>query len=141
VSRRRFLQGAAAVMAAPLVVPASALGLGGAVAASNRITFANIGIGARARYVMPFFLAQRDIVFVAVSDCRESQLKSAKTPIDTHYGNQDCRMYPDFRELLAQKDMGLRLGRKLRWDPVAERFDCEEANRMMRREPRAPWCI
>ena len=26
-------------------------------------------------------------------------------------------------------------------DPVAERFDCEEANRMMRREPRAPWYI
>jgi predicted dehydrogenase len=35
----------------------------------------------------------------------------------------------------------LRLGRKLRWDPVKERFDCEEANRMLRREPRAPWYI
>ncbi|MBI5393947.1 MAG: gfo/Idh/MocA family oxidoreductase, partial [Verrucomicrobia bacterium] len=33
------------------------------------------------------------------------------------------------------------LGRKLRWDPVAERFDCEDANRMMWREPRAPWVI
>jgi hypothetical protein len=35
----------------------------------------------------------------------------------------------------------LRLGRKLRWDPVQERFDCEEANRMIKREPRAPWYI
>jgi hypothetical protein len=37
-------------------------------------------------------------------------------------------------------NIGLRLGRKLRWDPVKERFDSEEANRMLRREPRAPWC-
>jgi predicted dehydrogenase len=35
----------------------------------------------------------------------------------------------------------LRLGRKLQWDPVKERFDCEGANRMRVREPRAPWCI
>jgi predicted dehydrogenase len=33
----------------------------------------------------------------------------------------------------------LRLGRKLKWDPVKERFDSEEANRMLYREPRAPW--
>lgn len=33
----------------------------------------------------------------------------------------------------------LRLGRKLKWDPVKERFDLEEANRMLYREPRAPW--
>ncbi len=105
LSRRRFVQGAAAVVAAPLVVPGSALGLSGAVAASNRIVFANIGIGGRARHVMPNFLAQPDIHFVAVSDCREDRMKSAKALIDTHYGNQDCRMYPDFRELLACKDI------------------------------------
>ena len=38
-------------------------------------------------------------------------------------------------------NIGLRLGRKLRWDPAQERFDCEEANRMLYREPRAPWCV
>ena len=105
LSRRRFLRGAAAAMAAPMVVPASALGLGGGVAPSNRIVFANIGIGGRARHVMPCFLAQPDIVFAAVSDCRENQMKSAKELIDAHYGTKDCRMYPDFRELLAQRDI------------------------------------
>ena len=34
-----------------------------------------------------------------------------------------------------------RLGRKLKWDPVAERFDDEQANRLLWREPRAPWRI
>ena len=35
--------------------------------------------------------------------------------------------------------ISLRLGRKLKWDPVAERFNVETANRMLYREPRAPW--
>ncbi len=38
-------------------------------------------------------------------------------------------------------NISLRLGRKLRWDPVAERFDVAEANRMLWREPRAPWRV
>jgi predicted dehydrogenase len=37
--------------------------------------------------------------------------------------------------------INLRLGRKLGWDPVSERFDVAEANRMLSREPRAPWRI
>jgi hypothetical protein len=35
--------------------------------------------------------------------------------------------------------ISLRLGRKLKWDPVKERFNDEEANRMLYREPRALW--
>jgi len=38
-------------------------------------------------------------------------------------------------------NISLRLGRKLRWDPAAEQFDLPEANRMLWREPRAPWRI
>ena len=105
ISRRQFLQQAATALAAPMIVPASALGLNGATAPSNRIVFANIGIGYRARHVMPSFLAQTDLVFAAVSDCREDRLTSAKEMIDKHYGNKDCRMYPDFQELLAQKNI------------------------------------
>ena len=105
LTRRQFLKRATTVVAAPLVLPASVFGMNGAVAPSNRVVFANIGIGGRARYVMPNFLAQPDILFTAVSDCREDRMKSAKAMIDQHYGNADCRMYADFRELLAQKDV------------------------------------
>jgi predicted dehydrogenase len=36
----------------------------------------------------------------------------------------------------------LRLGRKLRWDPVSERFDNDEtANRMLARAARSPWSL
>ncbi|MBN2506800.1 MAG: Gfo/Idh/MocA family oxidoreductase [Verrucomicrobia bacterium] len=105
LTRRQFLRRAAAATVAPLIVPASVLGRNGAVAPSDRIVFGCIGVGARARHVMPSFLAQPDLVFAAVSDCREDRLKSAKAIMDEHYGNRDCRMYADFRELLAQPDI------------------------------------
>jgi hypothetical protein len=38
-------------------------------------------------------------------------------------------------------NIGLRLGRNLRWDPIQETFDCSEANRMRHREARPPWFI
>jgi predicted dehydrogenase len=38
-------------------------------------------------------------------------------------------------------NLSLRLGHKLKWDPVKERFDSLEANRMLYREPRAPWRV
>jgi len=37
--------------------------------------------------------------------------------------------------------ISLRLGCPLKWNPVKERFDLEEANRMLHREPRAPWRV
>lgn len=36
-------------------------------------------------------------------------------------------------------NISMRLGRKLKWDPVKEKFDDETATRMLYREPRAPW--
>jgi len=35
--------------------------------------------------------------------------------------------------------ISLRLGCPLEWNPFKERFDLDEANRMLKREPRAPW--
>ncbi|MGA2660706.1 MAG: Gfo/Idh/MocA family oxidoreductase, partial [Verrucomicrobiota bacterium] len=105
MSRRRFLGRAAAAVAMPLVVPGCVLGLNGAVAPSNRIAFGAIGVGNRARDTLPNFLSFREIQFLAVSDCRQERLKSAKALVDDHYDNPDCRAYADFRELLEQKDI------------------------------------
>jgi predicted dehydrogenase len=105
ISRRSFLCQAAAVGAVPLIVPGSVLGLNGAQAPNSRIRFGGFGVGNRARAIIPNFLSLPDIQFVAVSDCREDRLSSAKGLVDTHYRNQDCRTYSDFREMLASKDV------------------------------------
>ena len=104
-SRRSFLKTALLAGAAPLIVPGSVLGLNGATAPSNRIVFGGIGIGNRARAILPNFLSFPEINFVAVSDAREDRLKSAKDAVDAHYANKDCVMFPDFRDLLARKDI------------------------------------
>lgn len=103
-SRRQFLRRAAAA-AFPLIIPGAVLGLNGAVAPSNRIVFGAIGVGNRARAILPNFLAFKEIQFLALSDSRADRLQSAKESVDTHYGNQDCVTYPDFRELLARPDV------------------------------------
>jgi predicted dehydrogenase len=102
ISRRRFLRRTAAAVALPMIVPGAVLGLNGAVAPASRIVFGFIGVGNRARFIMPNFLYFRDLQLAAVSDCRADRLRSAKALVDAHYGNQDCRPYADFRELLAQ---------------------------------------
>jgi predicted dehydrogenase len=105
LTRRQFLRRTAAAAALPMIVPGAVLGLNGAVAPSNRIVFGGIGIGNRARAIIPNFLGFKELQFVAVSDCRADRLASAKKMIDGHYGNEDCRACPDFREILARKDV------------------------------------
>jgi len=105
LSRRQFLKRATTAAALPLIVPGAVLGLNGAVPPSNRIAFGALGVGNRALAILPNFLAFPEIQFLAVSDSRADRLKTAKGKVDAHYGNQDCKAYPDFRELLAHKDV------------------------------------
>lgn len=104
LTRRHFLQRAAA-LAAPMIVPGAVLGLNGAVAPSNRIVFGAIGVGNRARAILPNFLSFKEIQFLAVSDSREDRQQVGKETVDAHYRNQDCLTFPDFRDLLARPDL------------------------------------
>jgi predicted dehydrogenase len=45
------------------------------------------------------------------------------------------------QSIVESMTISARLNRKLKWDPVQERFDAEAANRMLWREPRVPWCV
>jgi len=105
LSRRQFLRRAAAAAVLPAFIPSSALGLAGSVAPSNRIVFGAIGVGNRARATLPNFLGFKEIQFLAVSDCREDRLQSAKELVDGYYGNAACQAFGDFRELLARKEI------------------------------------
>ena len=108
IRRRQFLKTAAkasAVLAVPQIVPASALGLDGAIAPSERIVLGGIGIGNRGTYDLGVFLGHPDVQFVAVCDVKAARRTAIKKMVDTKYGNQDCDTYRDLRDLLARPDI------------------------------------
>ena len=107
-SRRGVLKGlaaASAAAAAPWVVPAAALGKDGYVAPSEKIVLGAIGIGPRGRHDLDCLIAEKDVRFVAICDAQAVRRQAVKNMADQHYGNTDCVMYRDFRELLARSDI------------------------------------
>ncbi|HSV72832.1 MAG TPA: Gfo/Idh/MocA family oxidoreductase [Chthonomonadales bacterium] len=101
--RRALVAGGA--VALPAIVPAAALGRGNAVAPSDRIVLGGIGLGPRGQDVLRSMLVERDVQFVATCDIRADRRQSVKAMADNHYGNRDCAMYRDLRELLARPDI------------------------------------
>jgi len=107
-ARREFLRRAAAVSSAaalPWIVSSRALGRDGAVAPSEKITLGVIGIGPRCTYDLSSMLNLPDVQCVAIADVQASRRDAGKTLVDKYYGNSDCKLYRDFRELLDRKDI------------------------------------
>lgn len=107
-SRRQWLRGAlraSAMVAAPWLVPASALGRGGIVAPSQRVILGGLGIGGRGAYVLGCFLNEPDVRVVAICDVRADRRQRTKKQVDTKYGDDKCAVYRDFRELLDRPDI------------------------------------
>ncbi len=106
LTRRDVLKRSLAVGAAvPWFVPASVRGAAGRAAPSERITLGVIGVGPRATYNLGGILPQEDCQCVAVCDVQASRREEGKQLVDAHYGNGDCAVYRDFRELLARPDV------------------------------------
>jgi len=110
MNRRSFLRRTAetAVGAAifPYVVRPSAVGKAGTVAASERITVGFIGTGGHGIAMnLKMFLAQPDARAVAVCDVDPVNLKKGQDTVNAKYGNTDCAVYKDFREVLARDDI------------------------------------
>lgn len=101
-SRRGFLK---AALGAPCVITSGALGGAGRPPASERVVLGYLGVGPRGlsnlREQMDCPVAQ----VVAVCDAWRGVRERAKTIVDAHYGNRDCRSYVDFREVLARADI------------------------------------
>lgn len=109
ISRRQFIKHAAGaatgVIGFPYLVPSSALGKAGSVAASNRIVMGFIGVGPRGRTVMGSFMWRPETEVVAVCDVKSSERQVALQQVNNHYGKKVCAGYDDFRQLLARPDI------------------------------------
>jgi len=105
-SRRRFLRslrntGAALVL--PAIIPSRARG---AEAPSKRINVGFIGVGDHGtNRNLRMFLQQPDARALAVCDVFRSRRENAKALVDAEYGDNGCKAYSDFREVLARTDI------------------------------------
>lgn len=110
LTRRGFLRttGAAivAAAAAPQIVPASVLGMGGATSPNSRITVGFIGTGEHGvGWNLGPYLQHKDAQVVAACDVDSKHLFRASETINDRYHNDDCFTTKDFREILARKDI------------------------------------
>jgi predicted dehydrogenase len=72
---------------------------------NDKINLGVIGIGPRCTYDLTAMLKFSDIRCVAIADVQASRRDAGKKLVDSAYGNADCKLYRDFRELLARQDI------------------------------------
>lgn len=103
-NRRRFLKTAGSAAILPTVLRGYAAKTG-VTAANNRINLGVIGMGWQGPANTEAFLASSDCQIVAACDIDSNHLQAAVKKINDTYGNQDCKGYHDYRELLARDDI------------------------------------
>ena len=103
---------AGAGLVAPAIVPVSALGRGGAVPPSERLTLGLIGIGKQGFSHLYALASNKDVQILAVSDVWSDRLAEAKDVVEKAYGSsprkvsyKGCSACGDFREITARKDI------------------------------------
>lgn len=124
ITRRTTLKLAASALAVPYFVPASVFG---ASAPSNMLNMASIGTGRMGRGDMNACLHQgmkANARVVAVCDLDSNRAADAKTMVDKFYTDKlgkslDCKIYGDYRELLARDDLdGVTISTPDHWHAV-----------------------
>jgi hypothetical protein len=108
ISRRSFIKvlGGAAI-ALPNIITSGALGANGRPPASERIVMGAIGVGGQGSGDMKLFLSDPRVQVVAVCDVKHDALHGAKKMVDGRYGNQDCKEYFDYREIIKRNDIDM----------------------------------
>ena len=102
LSRRRFLE-ATAVASAPFILPSGILSA--KVKPNDKISVGFIGMGIQNRGLQNRFMADSNVVAVAVSDCDTTRRNSARDRANKRYQNNDCKAYNDYREIINRKDI------------------------------------
>jgi predicted dehydrogenase len=107
ISRRKFLKaaGTAAAVGFPCIVPSSVLGPARTVPPSEKIVMGFVGVGSMGGGHVRTFLGYDDVRVTAVCDLRQMFRQRAKDMVDQRYGDNACRSYHDYREMLASKDI------------------------------------
>ncbi len=125
LTRRQFLGRSAALLgaavAAPAIIPSSALGRDGTTAPSDRVTMGFIGVGTQGgghllggawTYLTGGYTARPDVQVLAVCDVWRDRRENARDRVNQHYAEiygkgtyRSCEAYVDFRNILERPDI------------------------------------
>ncbi len=106
ISRRQFVKGASAAIAAPYFLTSSALGAGGRSKANERINVCCIGMRNRGNKIIRSVLGDRRTQVVAICDVDDPIGQKAKNRVEKHYGgDHKCDLVRDYREICARDDI------------------------------------
>ncbi len=103
-NRRRFLKAAGSAA----ILPTALRSFGAQTpptSPNNRINLGVIGMGWQGPGNTEAFLTLPDCQVVAACDIDTNHLQAAVKKINDAYGNEDCKAYHDYRELLARDDI------------------------------------
>ena len=104
-SRRTFISaGAAPSVALPTFLSRLSRAQDKA-APSERLVMGCSGTGGKGRNNMETFLSFGDVQVKSVCDVDANHARMAKEKVDSVYGNQDCKVYTNFLELLADPEI------------------------------------
>lgn len=115
LSRRSLLRTTAlgaAAMAAPTIIPSSAMGFGGFTAPSERITLGMIGFGKISHNHFPAMLGRTDVQILAVCDVDRKKREAIKDRVEAKYGNEaasgsykGCDAYNEHERIMERSDI------------------------------------
>ena len=106
-TRREFLRKTSLYTTGALLLPAAmSCNNKRPVSSNGLINVACIGLGSHGVFNLKQYLKQKDLCrVVAVCDAYLPLAEKAKKLVDEAYGNSDCKIYQDFRDVLARSDV------------------------------------
>ena len=116
ITRRDFLKKSTAAAFAgaflPAIIPATALGKGGAIAPSERIVFGCIGMGGQMRGHRDFYAGYRESQVIAVCDVRKSNREDSKRAVEAISARRSelqnykgCDTTEDYQDIIGRDDI------------------------------------
>jgi predicted dehydrogenase len=135
ITRREFLKttsaAAAAAIALPTIIPASALGRDGKPPPSERINLGIIGCGGMGTSNLTTCARYRDVVVTAACDVWDARLE-----VVTERYKGTCKGYSDYRQMLQQKDLdAVIIGTPPHWHTLQAIAACEAGKDIYLQKP------
>lgn len=125
-------------VAAPYVIPSSALGADGRAPASEHVVMASIGCGDQGTSDLRGFMSFGETQIVATCDPVTDHRENAKNIVNTHYNNKDCASINDFREILARDDIdAMHVGTPDHWHAVITINACRNGKDVYCQKPQS----